>query len=360
MARRRGWSINRGCGSARLDRVRPFYEFARDELGEIFRRAAFRRRDVQSQALQAFAHPRQVERVACDLGEAAHDRLGRTAGQEESVPAIGVETREALLLGGREVRQNAAALGREQRDGLHGLVANERERSRNHVTDVVDATAHEILHGRSRSAIGNMGDIDADRDVEQDTAHMRGGASAGRSVLHPCLVGFGVGDELAQRVGGEILARHQHLRILDEYGDRREVVDRVIWRLLGEQLAVGVGPAVAVEENVAVGCRLGDAARAGRSAGAADILDDDLLAEQFAHGLRQDPRNHIERAAGGEGHDHGNGAGRPILGIEGMKRRQHDHSERGGDEPCQHCLTLRFERFLRFLRFQRSFAVGSR
>src|SRR3954468_12301829 len=143
-----------GGGSARLDRVRPFYEFARDELGEIFRRAAFRRRDVQSQALQAFAHPRQVERVACDLGEAAHDRLGRTAGQEESVPAIGVETGEALLLGGREVRQNAAALGREQRDGLHGLVANERERSRDHVTDVVDATAHEILHGRSRSAIG--------------------------------------------------------------------------------------------------------------------------------------------------------------------------------------------------------------
>src|SRR4029079_9138406 len=98
-----------------------------------------------------------------------------------------------------------------------------------------------------------------------------------------------------------------HRGILDEYGDRREVVDRVIWRLLGEQLAVGVGPAVAVEENVAVGCRLGDAARAGRYAGAADILDDDLLAEQFAHGLRQDPRNHIERAAGGEGHDHGNG-----------------------------------------------------
>ena len=46
--------------------------------------------------------------------------------------------------------------------------------------------------------------------------------------------------------------------------------------------------------------------------------------------------------------------------LRGLKRRQHDDSERGGDEPCQHCLTLRFECILRFLRFQRSFAVGSR
>src|ERR1700716_2542339 len=134
--------------SACLDCVRPFYEFARDELGEICRGPAFRRRDIEAQALQALAHPGKVERVACRLGEAAHDRLGRTAGQEESVPAIGVETRETLLLRGCELRQDAAALWREQRNRLHRLAAYERERGRDHVTDIVDPPAHEILHRR--------------------------------------------------------------------------------------------------------------------------------------------------------------------------------------------------------------------
>ena len=104
----------RGCGPARLHRVRPFYEFARNELGEIFRRAPFQRRDVEAQPLQAFVHPGKVERIACRLGEAAHDRLRRPARQEECVPAIGVETGEALFLRGRELRQDAAASRREQ------------------------------------------------------------------------------------------------------------------------------------------------------------------------------------------------------------------------------------------------------
>src|SRR3954451_12517508 len=52
-----------GCGPACFDRVRPFYQFARDELGEIFRRTPFRRRDVEAQALQALVHPGKVERI---------------------------------------------------------------------------------------------------------------------------------------------------------------------------------------------------------------------------------------------------------------------------------------------------------
>src|SRR4051794_2696957 len=119
-----------GGGSARLDRVRPFYQFAWDELGEIFRRAPFRRCDVEAQAFQALMHPGKVERIARRLGEAAHDRLGRPARQEECVPAVGVEAGEALLLRGREFRQDAAASWREQRNGFHRLAADERERGR--------------------------------------------------------------------------------------------------------------------------------------------------------------------------------------------------------------------------------------
>jgi hypothetical protein len=85
-----------------------------------------------------------------------------------------------------------------------------------------------------------------------------------------------------------------------------------------------MGAAVAVEENVAVGRRLGDAARAGRAAGAANILDDDLLAEQFAHGGRENPCRYIDRAAGGEGHHHRDGARRPVLRRKRMNACKHD------------------------------------
>jgi len=68
--------------------------------------------------------------------------------------------------------------------------------------------------------------------------------------------------------------------------------------------------AVAEQELVAVGqlavktgvnALLRDAQRAGRAAGAADILDDDLLTDALAHRRRQDPRHHVDRAAGRKG-----------------------------------------------------------
>jgi hypothetical protein len=51
-------------------------------------------------------------------------------------------------------------------------------------------------------------------------------------------------------------------------------------------------------ERVAVGRRLGDLARADRAAGAAMVLDHDLLAERLAHELGDAARQHVVAAAG--------------------------------------------------------------
>ena len=45
--------------------------------------------------------------------------------------------------------------------------------------------------------------------------------------------------------------------------------------------------------------------RAGHAGGAAHILDDDRLAEEFAHALRLNARADIDAAAGSERHDRG-------------------------------------------------------
>src|SRR5262249_48727038 len=50
----------------------PFFKFARNELGEVFRAPAFRGWDVEAKSLEPFAHPRHIQHIARRLGEAAN------------------------------------------------------------------------------------------------------------------------------------------------------------------------------------------------------------------------------------------------------------------------------------------------
>ena len=68
------------------------------------------------------------------------------------------------------------------------------------------------------------------------------------------------------------------------------------------------------QQGVAVGVGFGDAGGAERAAGAADILDDDLLTQVFGHRLGDQTPDRVGRAAGGERDDHGDRA----LGIIGL------------------------------------------
>src|ERR1700732_2840450 len=110
--------------AARADRARPLVYLAADERAEIFGRALLRRGDRIAEPLVTLARHRPVERIAHRLVEAAHDALGRTRGSDERVPAGRVEIREALLVGGGEIRQHGRALVREDRDRLDLLGLN--------------------------------------------------------------------------------------------------------------------------------------------------------------------------------------------------------------------------------------------
>jgi hypothetical protein len=60
-------------------------------------------------------------------------------------------------------------------------------------------------------------------------------------------------------------------------------------------------------DGVAIGRGPRDAADGDAAAGAADVLDDNRLAERRPHALGQYPRRHVGRAAGRERHHQCNG-----------------------------------------------------
>ena len=71
----------------------------------------------------------------------------------------------------------------------------------------------------------------------------------------------------------------------------------------------------AEHHGVAVGRRIGDALGAGHAAGAADVLDHHLLAEDLAHARADHAAEHVGRTAGGERDHHGDRPGRIVLGA---------------------------------------------
>ena len=86
------------------------------------------------------------------------------------------------------------------------------------------------------------------------------------------------------------------------------------------------------EQRVAIRIGAGDAAGAKRSAGAADILDDDLLAEILGHGFGDEAGDGIGRAAGREGNDDGDRA----IGIALCAGAGCGERERRGSKEFRH------------------------
>jgi len=178
------------------------------------------------------ANGRAVDGLARRFGEAADDRFGRPLRIDEGGPGAAVEIGEALLVRGREVGEPRRAAQAQRRDRLHPVPLDQRERGGDLFADVVETAGHQILHCRPGAAVGNVRDAGAHGRIEQDGAHVRPRAAAGRSVLHLRLVRFRVGDEFGKRVRWKVLARDEHPRRVRDQGDGRKVGHGVVERLL--------------------------------------------------------------------------------------------------------------------------------
>src|SRR5580704_5297048 len=86
-----------GC----LDRPGPFLDLAHDELSQVFRRAALRRHHLDAELLEPGLHVRAVHGGHGRVVELLDDRGRRALWQENGVPGVGFEIRQALLMRGR-------------------------------------------------------------------------------------------------------------------------------------------------------------------------------------------------------------------------------------------------------------------
>ena len=121
-----------------------------------------------------------------------------------------------------------------------------------------------------------------------------------------------VGDEALEIFRREIrLADDRHRHVGDQ-ADRLKAFDRIVGQGLVEADAGRLAD-VTEQDRVAVRFRLGDAGRADRSAGAADIHDDDLLSQAAPHRFGDQAGDDVARPGGGERHHHRHRAVRIIL-----------------------------------------------
>ena len=103
-------------------------------------------------------------------------------------------------------------------------------------------------------------------------------------------------DQLLQRVRRRRLLGDHDDRIGVDQADRREIVERVVAQVGIERHGRRMGPRVREHHRMAVGRRCGDARRAGRAAGAGDVLDQHRLAEIPGDRLGDNARHHVGAA----------------------------------------------------------------
>ena len=92
-------------------------------------------------------------------------------------------------------------------------------------------------------------------------------------------IGFGVGNEFLEVVGGKIFADHEQFRVFGRQSNRLEILLRIVAEIGVERRRQRIGAEVAGQDRVAVGGGAGGAQRANRAPGAADILHHEFLAE---------------------------------------------------------------------------------
>src|SRR5262249_1784712 len=194
-----------------------------------------------------------------------------------------------------------------------------------------------VRHGGGAGPGGDVNGVWGGEGGEPAATAGGGGARAGRAATQLVLVRLGGGAGPSESLfqpgraaggGGRELGRERRRAC-----DRREVGLRIVSRALGEGLGLGMRADGTDSDAVSVGRRIGHALGADLAAAAADILDDDLLTEDFTHARGNDAPKHIGRTACRKWDHHGYRAGRIVLRVPRRRERAHGGNRRAKQGP---------------------------
>ena len=178
--------------------------------------------------------------------------------------------------------------------------------------------------------------------VEQLGDQMIGGADAGGAVVQCARLALGERDELLHGFDAERRIDHHDVGIGRGHGDRREILQRIVGKILVDGRIDRDRPGLTEQQRVAVGVGFVHQLGADDRAGAAAVLDHDGLSDGLADAFGNDARDRVGAAAGGVGHDQPDRMRRIIVGTcsacgerDGQRKRQ-----RKAPRICPHGVSL--------------------
>jgi cytochrome o ubiquinol oxidase subunit 1 len=326
--------VNGGClfklRARRLHDLRPLVAFGRDVSREGLGIAAHDRRAEVGERLARGAAGERLGRGGVEFGD---DRRRGRGGRDDTGPIRRLETGHALFGDGRHIGQlrkprRAANAQSDQRAGLHM-----RAQHLNVEEQHLDSTRQKIIQRRRRAGIGHVRHVEAGGGAKQLRRKMRHGTGARRAEVEPVALGLRQIDEFRHGLHAEAGGRDHHFRRLHREDHGLQIARPDVRHFL-QRRRDGERPGAGQRDRVAIGRGLCDHVGAIDAAGAAAIVDDDRLAQRLRHGLRENARDDVGRAARGERHDEADGTFGPALreGGGGAEVRR-EYRKSGGETP---------------------------
>jgi hypothetical protein len=175
-----------------------------------------------------------------------------------------------------------------------------------------------------------VGHLDPRHVGEELGAEVDAAAAAGGGIVDLAGLVLRERNELRQRLCRQRRIDEHDERARRDEADRRKILARVVADIGIEGRIDGERSGATEAERIAVGRRARHLPGRDRAAGAAAVLDHDLLAERRSHGIGDDARHGVVAAACGVGDDESDGAGREFLRVE--PRRADAHQEHRDSE----------------------------
>ncbi len=184
-------------------------------------------------------------------------------------------------------------------------------------------TAEQVIDRRPATLVGNVIHFDFCDGREQFRREVIGGAA--RRVIERSGTRFGERDERLQGIRGQRRVHHEHVGRACQQGHRREVPDRVVWRVVQTRID-GVRTRCR-QERVAVRRGSENDLGADDRGGTWPVLNDHRLFPAFLQLLAYQTRNGRRCTACRKGHDQPHGFCRIVFVCARTLGKQTQHAD---------------------------------